>query len=452
MTTQNALELVQEELKKCMKCGNCQAVCPIYKETKVEANVARGKIQLAEAFLKGELEANENLNDKMFKCLLCKTCMTNCPCGVQLDKVVTAAREELARRKGLHPLKKAIFQVLKRPGIFDLGLKMGGAFQGLAFKKNSDGYGYNPRFPIGLDMKRFIPKIATVSVKNRFPEVVSPQPGSNLKVKGKAVKMRVAFFTGCTINHMFTDIGEAVVDVLTRQGIEVVIPKKQHCCGTPVFAHGDRKTAVEMALSNIATFEEARVDAIIIACGTCASAWKDYYPEWLKGTPDYARARALADKTFEITDFLMNHIDLDAHLGKLDMKVTYHDSCHLNRELGIVKEPRELIKKIPGVELVEMKNPDRCCGGAGSFSLMYYDISLGILQKKMADAASTGADYILTGCSGCKMQLEDGISRFGYKAGILHPVQVLEMSYKAYQQSKGKNKSPRKINKKAIAG
>lgn len=441
MADQNVLRFVEEEMRKCMKCGNCQAVCPVYKETKTESNVARGKIQLAESVLKGELEVTSEFGDKMFKCLLCKTCMSKCPCGVQVDKIIMAAREEIARKKGLHPVKKAIFRILKNPGLFDFAINTGGRFQGLLFKKNSDGIGARPRFPVGLDMKRVIPGIKKKSLKNQLPEVIPAAKGTQVPViDGKPIK-RVAFYTGCTINHMFTGVGKSVVNVLTSNGIEVVLPRRQHCCGTPVYAHGDTKTAREMALSNIEVFENAGVDAIVIACGTCTSAWKHYYPEWLKDTPDASRAVQAKDKTFEITEFLLKLENVMSLAGEVDMKVTYHDSCHLTRELGIKNQPRELLKNIPGVEFIEMKNPDRCCGGAGSFSLMYYDVSLGILEKKMGDVKRTGADYLLTGCSGCRMQLLDGTARFDAGVMVLHPVEVLDMAYKARQQEKAEVKT-----------
>lgn len=425
----NALEMVQEELRKCMKCGNCQAVCPVYRETRNEGSVARGKIKMAEALLKGELEVTEKFTEKMFQCLGCMTCMSICPCGVKLDKVVFAARAHIARTKGLHPLKKVIFQVLKRPGIFDLGLKVGSRFQGLAMKKTPEGSTSTPRFPVGLDMKRVIPRIKTTMLKDLLPEVISPANG------GKP-KMRVGFYTGCTINHMFTEVGQAVVEVLTKNGIEVVIPKNQHCCGTPVFAHGDTVTAQEMAISNMKAFEDAKVDAVIVACGTCTSAWKHYFPNWLEKTTHHQKAVEFQNKTYEITEFLTKVINMDQNLGRVDMKVTLHDSCHMNRELGLLAEPRNLLKSIPGVELVEMKNPQACCGGAGSFSLMYYDISLGILEKKMNDAASTGADYLMTACSGCRMQLIDGTARFNPQQKVMHPVEVLNLSYKVAEQEK----------------
>lgn len=434
MVDYNVLGLVQEEINNCMKCGNCQAVCPVYKETKSEANVARGKIMLAEAVLTGKLPVTHEFGDKMFRCLLCKTCMVNCPCGVQLDKIVIAAREELARQRGLHPLKKVIFNILKKQPVFDLGLAVGSRLQGLIFRKTGVGNTANPRFPVGLDMKRTISGIRRKSLKNQIGETVPGVPRSVVpKIKGKPVK-RVGFFTGCTINHMFTDVGQSVVDVLTRNGIGVVIPRKQHCCATPVFAHGDTKTAKEMALSNIGVFEDAAVDAIVVACGTCASAWKHYYPQWLEDSQAADRVSLMQEKTYEITEFLLNLDGLNEDFGKLDMTATYHDSCHLTRELGIRNQPRELLGRIPGIKLVEMKNPDRCCGGAGSFSLMYYDISLDILARKIEDARKTGAGYIMTGCSGCRMQLIDGISRFKLDAEILHPVQAFDMAYKALKK------------------
>lgn len=444
MADQNVLRFVEEEMRKCMKCGNCQAVCPVYKETKTESGVARGKIQLAASVLKGELEVTSEFGDKMFKCLLCKTCMSNCPCSVQVDKIIIAAREEIARQKGLHPVKKAIFRILKHQGLFDFSISAGSRFQGLLFRRTSDGIGASPRFPVGLDMKRVIPGIKKKSLKSQMQEVTPAVMGTKAPIiDGKQIK-RVGFYTGCTINHMFTGVGKSVVNVLTSNGMEVVIPKRQHCCGTPVFAHGDTKTAREMAQSNIAVFEEAGVDAIIVACGTCTSALMHYYPMWLEDTPDASRAAEMRDKTFEITDFLLKIDNVTRNTGEVNMKVTYHDSCHLTRELGIRNQPRELLKGIPGVELVEMKKPDRCCGGAGSFSLMYYDVSLGILERKIEDVKGTGADYLLTGCSGCRMQLLDGTARFNAGVMVLHPVEVLDMAYKARQQEGAEVKVRRK--------
>lgn len=425
MSYYDLLQNINEEIIKCMKCGNCQAVCPIYKETKGESGVARGKIQMAKALLEGRLEYNEKLAELFSLCLTCKACADNCPCGVRPDKIILAVRAALAREKGLHPLKRRIFSVLAKPKVFRLGMNAGSVFQGLGLKRVKGKNLAHPRFPIGLDMRRVIRPLASQSLISELPRINKPQNP----------QFKVAFFTGCMLNYLYTDAGKAVVDVLNKNGVEVVIPEAQHCCGIPTFVHGDMSTSKKIAKYNIDVFMKEDFDAIITHCGTCIGAWVEHYPEFLADDPEYAeKANKLANKAYDFSQFLIEKVGLKRPEVSLDVKVTYHDPCHLVRGVGVATQPREILKAMPGVELAEMKKPDRCCGSAGSFSLTHYEMSSKIRDKKTEDILSVNPDAVITSCGACRMQLEDGL----YQAGADIPVKHLAMLLQEAYQKEGK--------------
>ena len=426
MAVFHSLQSVQEELNKCMKCGNCQSVCPVYKETRKEVGVARGKIKLVEALLDGETEMTGGLADRVLLCTTCMACNQICPCGVKFDKILLGARAEAVRAKGLHPVKKYAFKILKHAKLFDLGLKAGSRFQGLAFKKVSK-KGGRARFPIGIDQKKIIPELAKTPLKDQLPEVV----------KVDKSKMKVAFFVGCMTNYVYPDMGKDLVEVLQANEIEVVIPKDQHCCGTPVYVNGDVETAMAMARSNLDIFDKTGADAIVVDCGSCAGSWKHHYQGLLEAdkTGYKEKADKWAAKTYDISEFLVNIIDMNKEiLGEVAKKTTYHDPCHLARSQGITKEPRAVLQSIPGVELVEMKNPGRCCGMAGSFSLTFPELSNQILDHKVKDIATTNTETVTTSCPACRMQLASGVENGGMQHEVVHVVQLLAEAYRKFKQ------------------
>jgi glycolate oxidase iron-sulfur subunit len=424
-TVYDSLKEVKAELMKCMKCGNCQEVCPIYLEVRREPTVARGKIKLVEAVLDENLayQIGDGFAEKLVLCLTCKACNAKCPCGVKVDKIILAARAAIAREKGLHPMKKMIFSVLKRGGLFDLGLRTGAFFQGLAFKKHPTLSAGSPRFPVGLDMRRVVPPLASTPLRQQFPQ----------EIKAQNPVKRVALFTGCVMNYVYTDQGKAIIDVLKENNVEVVIPEGQLCCGAPVYIHGDVETAREMAKANIDAFNPEKFDYLITACGTCGGSWQHYYQELLaEDKKGYgAKAAEIGKKTMDIADFIVKVIGLDpAKLGPVERTVTYHDPCHLNRGMGVSKSPREILKAIPGLTFKEMKNADRCCGGAGSFSLTHYDLSMDIHKHKTEAIKATGASQVVTGCGACRMQLTDGFNRGNVNLEAVHTIMLLAESYR----------------------
>ncbi|SCM80673.1 conserved hypothetical protein [uncultured Sporomusa sp.] len=418
---------IQDALANCMKCGNCMEVCPIYKELGTETAVARGKLALMEAVLSGKIPISENFDKWMAKCVSCKACSVKCPCGVPADELIVRGRQAAVKARGLHPVKKQVFNLLKNRAMFDLALRMAGLFGPLSMKKLPRPMAAVARFPMpGLDKRRVTAPFAATPLRSQNPEVI----------KVDKPKMKVGFFTGCTINYIYTDVGQAVIDVLKANNVEIVIPPMQHCCGTPIFMSGDVESAKLLAKHNIEVFEQYDIDYIIAACGSCAEAWKIEFIELFHDNPVMkAKAEKLASKTYEISQFLVNVVKLDkSRLGPVNATVTMHDPCHMARGIKVTAEPREILKSIPGLTFVEMKEADRCCGSGGSFSLANYEISRKINDRKIANIAQTKADTVATSCGTCRMHITDGLVQNNMDQNVFHVIQLLDRAYKAGQR------------------
>lgn len=423
-----AIDSWEKEVIRCIRCGACQNVCPIFKELQAESTVARGRIKLIRGVINQELALTAGFREKMSLCLMCKACVVNCPSGVQVDKLVEAARQEIAEQQGLAPLKKLIFRlVLKNRWVFNLGMGMGRTTQGLFFRQGPNGQGMLPRMSLGLDKRRLLAPLAPKPLRAIFPGVVKVQ----------AAKLRVAFFTGCMINYIYTDTGRAVLNVLKRNGVEVVIPALQNCCGAPVRINGDYPTAQVMAKANLDVFLKETIDAVVVACGTCALSLKNEYAELLKDDPVYAeKAQRLGAMVKDFTELMVSLDGFKELAGSLPLQVTYHDPCHLVRGLKVKEQPREIIKSIPGVMFTEMSKPDTCCGSAGSFSLLHYELSTKINDHKVESVCQTGAEVLVTGCSACRMHIADGLNRRQVPVQVMHTAQLLEMAYEAKERNR----------------
>ncbi|WP_196593291.1 (Fe-S)-binding protein [Pectinatus sottacetonis] len=416
---------IQDALANCMKCGNCMAVCPIFKELGVETGVARGKLSLIEGVLKGVIPLSDNFEKSMGLCLSCKACAANCPCGVPADELIIRGRQAIVKAHGLSPVKKKVFALLKNRPLFDLALRTAGIFGPISMKKLPRPMAVVSRFPMpGMDKKRVLTPFAAVPLRKQYPETI----------KINNAKFKIAFFTGCTINYAYTDVGKAVINVLKENNIEIVMPKMQHCCGTPVFTSGDIESGKAFARHNIQTFERYNVDYIIAACGSCTEALKYEYPKMFKDDPSMKiRAEKIAEKTYEISEFLVDIVKFRKdNLGTLNATVTMHDPCHMVRGIKVTQQPREIVKSIPGIIFKEMKEPARCCGSGGSFSLAHYDISRKINDRKVADIKSTNADIVVTSCGTCRMHITDGLVQNKIdNVEVMHVIQLLDKAYQA---------------------
>ena len=411
----------QKQLVKCIRCGTCRSVCPVFQEENNENTTARGKVKLLESVVEGKLDLTPILQDRLSKCLMCKACATGCPSGVNTYDLFLSARKAVVSKNGLPLVKRLAFTGLTYRKLFDIGLRIGATFQNIVLKEAPDGRGRIPRVLLpgaGLNYRRIIPPLAKRSLRSQLPEVSHVD-------KPRA---RVAFFTGCMLNYIYPQAGQAIVNILQRNNIEVVIPENQCCCGAPAITSGDQETGRCLAEQNIKAL--SGFDAIITGCGTCGSTLQHDYGQILTDPWMKDEWQKMASKVYDITDYLVKFCDLKG-FGTVNMKVTYHDACHLVRGMGVSKEPRQIFAAIPGLGFLDMKEPDKCCGGAGTFSMAHYELSRKINDHKLDNAEATGADCLVTGCSACRMHITDGLGQRNSKLKIMHTAELIELAYKA---------------------
>jgi glycolate oxidase iron-sulfur subunit len=260
-------------------------------------------------------------------------------------------------------------------------------------------------------------------IKPRYNDYRAPAPALG-QPRGD-----VAFFVGCIQEAFLSPVNRATVRVLQRNGYTVHFPRGQTCCGAAQLHVGDDVLARQLARQNIDAFLGAGYLAVISNAGGCGACLKKDYPRLFASDPVYGeRARRFAALVQDISEFLADHLHL-APQGEVRVRATYADSCHLRHAQGISAQPRSLLRQIPGLELVELQYPDRCCGSAGIYNITQSATADAILDLKMADIAATGAELVITSNTGCHMQLLAGVRRAGLKARVTHVVEVLEMSY-----------------------
>ncbi len=407
-----------DDIKQCVKCGTCHAYCPVFDQEKKEPMVARGKITLAQTLLDGEVEIDARFMENMSKCLLCGTCCDKCPNLVPVEEIVMASRREIAKRKGLTLFGTGLSTTLKSPALMKLMLWLGKTFSWLVFRRLPEKSGLRLRFPAPyIKRDRTIPKIAPRPFRDQYPEFIP----------GDKDMPRVIFFTGCMVNFMYPHIGDAAIRTLKFLGMNIHIPKDQGCCGVPALSSGDGATVDELTRRNFEALAREEADFIVTACASCNAG--------LRGTLEKTgeAGKTLGKKIVDIHRFIVDQgiTEKLAALPVADEKirVTYHDPCHL-RNQGITREPRAILNALPGVEFVEMKNADQCCGLGGTFSVYHYDMSQKIGAKKAASIEKTNTRMVATACPGCMMQLLDSINHAGLSNGVCHVLELLDSELK----------------------
>ncbi|MCC7327405.1 MAG: (Fe-S)-binding protein [Burkholderiales bacterium] len=237
--------------------------------------------------------------------------------------------------------------------------------------------------------------------------------------------MRVGFFVTCLVDLMRPSIGFAALKLLEAGGADVVVPQRQTCCGQPAYNSGDRADTVALARKFVEEFEG--FDYVVVPSGSCGGMIRTHYPGLFADDPAMAkRAAMLAERTFELTDFLVNILKIERVPGSFSGKLTYHDSCAGLRELGIKGQPRALLAMVPGAQLQEMAECETCCGFGGTFSIKFGEISSRMADNKCQHIADSGADAVVLGDLGCMLNIEGRLRRRGdAKTKVLHIAQVL---------------------------
>ena len=240
--------------------------------------------------------------------------------------------------------------------------------------------------------------------------------------------MRVSVFVTCLVDQLFPRVGEAMVETLRRLGCEVTFDPAQTCCGQPAFNSGYRREARAMAEHFVEVFERGRADFVVAPSGSCTAMVRNFYTELFHAPEDAgwrARLESVRPRLREFSEFIVRELGVADVGARFEGRVTYHDACHLLRELGVADEPRRLIRAVRGVEFVEMESPDTCCGFGGTFSVKYAEISDAILREKLARVERSGARYVVANDSSCLMQIEGGLSRAGSPVKTMHLAELL---------------------------
>jgi glycolate dehydrogenase iron-sulfur subunit len=410
-------------LKECVHCGLCLDYCPTYRLLGHEADSPRGRIYQVRQVYEGKIRPdNPDFREHIYACLDCRACQTACPSGVRYGAIIEAAR---AVAEPVHRSEKTVGRAVlgsvftRKPLLEVAGLGVR-TYQRSGAQRLLRRSGLLKRLPRRLREMESMLGPTQGSVRRWGPPRVTPARGP--------VRYRVGFIEGCIMPQFFSDTNAATVRVLAINGCTVYSPPSQGCCGALHMHTGDRPTAQDLARRNIDAFEPLGLDAIIINAAGCGSTLKEY-GHLLVDDPEYAeRARAFAERVKDVNEFLAS-IELVPPTNPVPLKITYQDPCHLVHGQGIRNQPRQLLKMIPGLELVEMKDSDVCCGSAGIYNLTHPDLSTRVLEQKMTNVLATGAAAIVAPNPGCSMQLAYGARQSGARLAQYHVVDLLDRAY-----------------------
>jgi glycolate oxidase iron-sulfur subunit len=417
---------IKDDPSQCMKCGFCMSACPVYKLDHIESHVARGRNILVQNQDTQNLVQEKIYEESLYFCLLCGRCEAVCPAGITSSAITINARRDLAAVKGQTLIKRLIFRgILKNRNVMALLARAAASIPGFSSRKDGAARHF-PDFVSGILHGMKAPRFRVPFLSRRTNELTLPPSG--VEVKGK-----VAVFAGCLFEFFLPDAGEKMVSILAAAGYEVFFPKQQTCCGLPACASGDFESAKEMALRNVTLL--AGYDHIIVGCASCGSTLRQY-GNWLKGHSKYEDAVSLDNRVKDFSVFIKDHL-MPRDEASENIKVTYHDPCHLKWKQGVGAEPREILKELKGVQYIEMEGAENCCGLGGSFGITHPEESRAIQSKKIESIINTGADIVVTSCPGCMIQLMDGLSRHGSSIRVMHMSELVQTRSKAGTNQSG---------------
>ena len=420
-------------VQQCMHCGLCLPTCPTYDFTKVERNSPRGRISLMRAIADGQLEATKTFADEMYFCLGCLACQTACPAGVNYAGLFEHARAEAEQSGALStPKRNAIrafalrwlFMDLRRLRFISRIIRL---YQRLGLQSFVRRSGILKLFPARLrELEAMTPEIQ-LQFSADLIAPVTPPIGQK--------KFRVAMLTGCAQDPIFSNVNQDTVEVLARNGCEVITPPAQSCCGSLHAHNGEWSLAQDLARRNIEQFPPEQFDAIITNAGGCGSHLK-HFSKLLEDDPAYRdRAQLWDKKVKDIHEWLMEiGLQSPPATGRADLParqtVTYHDSCHLCHGQKITTQPRDLLRSIPNLKLVDLPESSWCCGSAGIYNLTQPEMANELLHRKINHIKTTGAQIVATANPGCLLQIINGARAEGIPLRVVHPISLLAEAYR----------------------
>ncbi len=394
MDAERIRQKLEEELSRCVRCGACRHLCPVFNAENTEESSPRGKNTLLIHLLHEDF-GSPDIERLLNSCTLCEACTKGCPNEVHTFRIVMYGRI-LTKN---NPLEKTALRAFNKNRLLELGQKAGSRIQSLFRGEDSNLTALTLRLG---DMEKQIPSIP----RNNFFDMYRLLPDQD------KFPRKVLFFVGCLIRYLYPRTGIHLIEILNRYGWGVIAPEEQVCCGLPSISSGHLEPFIESMRLNIETFNKYDdIPHILSACGSCGNTLQNMYPEFSEDAdipPE--EIRRFSGRITDVSQFLVEELKLvDIH-GNGSRKVTYHDSCHLARGMGIREAPRILLEQTS--RFLELPESDVCCGFGGSFSVKEWNTSQEILKRKMENVESTGADTLLAGCPGCVLQLQEGSRKY----------------------------------------
>ena len=416
----------EEDLYKCIHCGFCLQACPTYVQTGLETESPRGRIALMKAVNEGRIGMGEDVYRHWDMCIQCRACEDVCPSGVPYGRLIEKTMVQVARARKVSRLGRFASWL-----VLDKILPDQSALSGLVGLLRLYQRSGLQRIVRMSRLLKVIPG-GLAELEGSLPQI----PNAFFAAQGQVYhaigepRASVALLSGCVMPLVHGPEMRTVARVLNRNGVSVVVPQAQGCCGAIHTHVGDLDRTRDMARRNIDAFLALPVDAVVTASAGCGTRMKEY-AELLADDPEYAeRAAELSAKVKDIHEFLYD-LPIDPPTGRLDLTVTYQDACHLTHTQGIGAQPRALLQAIPGLELVEMENSTLCCGAGGTYTITQREMSLRLLDDKMSAVGNTGATVVATGNPGCLIQLQYGAQRGGSPVTVKYVTDLLDEAYQA---------------------
>ena len=415
----STLEPLEPLIDKCVHCGFCLPTCPSYILLGQEMDSPRGRIYMMKAGTEGRMAMNDGMVAHFDTCLGCMACETACPSGVRYAPLVEETRAAIehnyTRPIGERIFRRLLFSLLPYPARLRLFA-----------------------LPLALVNRLRERKTLLALLPRKLRNLIELAPDARNARRGASIpertgatgtrRLRVGFVTGCVQQVFFGHVNDATVRVLAAEGCEVVAPRSQGCCGALALHSGRDEDARDFARKLIAAFERANVDVVVVNAAGCGSSMKTY-GELFRDDPAWSpRAQAFAAKVRDVTEVLAALGAPQAPRHRLEMRVAYHDACHLGHAQGIRQQPRDLLAAIPGVTLVPVAEGDICCGSAGIFNLVQPEMAAELGRRKAANIAAASPDIIATTNPGCMLQITAAARAAGNDRPIVHVVELLDAS------------------------